>query len=135
MTKAKRSHILVVTAIFAGTILSSPLPAQPRPDDLESLIGPSLEVDSGIFLARRQIADGDLPGAAGTLERVTIAHPEAVPPRLLHIALLCRLDDREGADVELGQLAGAAITDDFWGEVTAACGAVQRPAPPRGSRR
>jgi hypothetical protein len=135
MTKLNGYHAFVATAIFAGTILSSPLPAQPRPDDFESLIGPSLEVDSGLFLARRQIAEGDLPGATATLERVTIAHPEAVPPRLLHIALLCRLDDREGADVELGQLAGTAIPDDVWGEVSAACGAVQRPAPPRGSRR
>jgi hypothetical protein len=135
MTELKRPYILVVTAIFAATILSSPLPAQTGPADLEALIGPSLEIDSGIALARRQIAGGDLPGAIATLERVTIAHPEAAGPRLLHIALLCRLDDREGADVELGQLGGTAIPDDLWAEVTAACGAVQRPAPPRGSRR
>jgi hypothetical protein len=122
-------------AIFAVTSLSSKALAQPGREDVEALIAPSLEVDSGLVLARRQVADGDLPGAAATLERVTIAHPEAVPPRLLYASLLCRLDDREGADVELRLLAGQAIPDDFWGEVTAACGAVQRPAPPRGSRR
>jgi|SRR5665213_420408 len=134
MTKLNRCYVLVLTAILAETISSSPLRAQPRPDDPDALIAASLEVDSGLALARRQITDGDLPGAAGTLERVTIVHPEAVPPRLLYAALLCRLDDREGADVELSLLAGQTIPDDLWGEVVAACGDVARPAP-RGSRR
>jgi hypothetical protein len=133
--KLMRSYALAATVILAVTISSSQLRAQPGPDPLEALIAPSLQVDSGLALARAQIADRDLLGAAGTLERVTLAFPEAVPPRLLYVSLLCRLDDREGADVELGLLAGYALPDDDWAEVSSACGAIERPAPRRGKRK
>src|SRR4051812_47502200 len=74
-------------------------------DDPEALIAASQQVESGMTLARRQIAETDLPGALGTLERLLFAHPEAIGARLLYASLLCRLDDRRGAEVELGLLA------------------------------
>ena len=118
---------------LAGAALSSSARAQ---DDADSLVAASQQVGSGMALAQRQVAARDLLGAAGTLERVLFAFPEAVPPRLLYISLLCRLDDPEGAGVELDLLAGKPIADSDWAGVTAACGAVPRPAPPdRGSRR
>jgi hypothetical protein len=103
-------------------------PAAPAQDDADALIAASRQVDSGMALARRQVAASDLTGALGTLERVLFAHPEIVPPRLLYASLLCRLDDRQGAELELGLLAGKRIGDSDWAGVTAACGPMPRPA-------
>jgi hypothetical protein len=102
--------------------------------DLDGMASATEQVNSGINLARSQIAASDLPGALGTLERVLLAHPEIVPPRLLYASLLCRLDDRQGAELELGLLAGKPIAESDWAGVQAACGSVPRPAPPRGRR-
>jgi hypothetical protein len=125
------NFLLGIAAVAAAW--SSPLRAQ---DDADALVVASQQVDSGMALAQRQVAGRDLLGALGTLERVLFAHPEAVPPRLLYASLLCRLDDSEGAGVELNLLAGKPIADADWAVVTAACGAVPRPAPPRrGSKR
>jgi thioredoxin-like negative regulator of GroEL len=82
-----------------------------------------------VALGRRQVADADLLGAVGTLERVLLAHPEANEARLLYASLLCRLDDTEGAGVELGLLPPEAITEEEWQEVTKACGPLPRPGP------
>ena len=122
----------LLIAFAAASALASPACAQ---DDLDALVTASQQVDSGIALARRQIGARDYLGAVGTLERVLISNPEAVPPRLLYASLLCRLDDSEGAGVELDLLAGKPVADADWAEVTAACGAVPRPAePPQGRK-
>ncbi|MEA3039195.1 MAG: hypothetical protein QOE79_1708 [Sphingomonadales bacterium] len=113
---------------LAGLALPAAAGAQANPD---ALIDASQQVDTGLALANRQIAASDLLGALGTLERVQFAHPEAVPPRLAYISLLCRLDDREGAEVELGLLAGQPTADQDWAAVVAACGPMTRPAAPR----
>jgi len=124
-------HVLLGLCVAAA--LS---PAALAQDDPDALVTASQQVDSGMALAGRQIAATDLPGALGTLERVLFAHPEAVPPRLLYVSLLCRLDDPEGAQVELGLLDRKPIANADWAGVTAACGPVPRPAPPKkGSRR
>ena len=81
------------------------------------------------------VAATDLTGALGTLERVLFAFPEAVPPRLLYASLLCRLDDRQGAELELGLLAGKRIDDSDWTGVTAACGPVPRPPSRKGKKK
>ena len=104
-------------------------------DDPDSLAAATQRLDSGVALARRQIATSDLTGALATLERVLFAFPEAVPPRLLYASLLCRLDDRQGAELELGLLAGKRIADPDWAGVTAACGPVPRPASKKGKKR
>lgn len=114
--------------LCAAALLS---PAAQAQDDSDALIAATQQVDSGLALARRQIGAADLHGALGTIERVLLAHPEAVPPRLLYASLLCRLDDRQGAELELGLLAGKPIADADWAGVAAACGPVPRPAPPK----
>ena len=119
-------------AVSAAALAS---PAAFAQNDLDALAAASEQVDSGMALARSQIAASDLPGAVGTLERVLLAHPEIVPPRLLYASLLCRLDDRRGADIELGLLADKEIADSDWAAVQAACPGVARPAPPRRPRR
>jgi hypothetical protein len=131
MTRLKGCHLVAAASIVAATIFSFPAAAQPLAADLESLVGPSLEVGPGLQLARRQIGETDLLGALATLERVQIGHPEALTPRVLYVSLLCRLDDREGAEVELGALAGQAIAEPDWAEVTAACGNLPRPRAER----
>lgn len=130
MTAKMMPFLLAVTA---AAMLS---PAAAAQDDSDALAAATLQVDSGMALARRQIAASDLTGALGTLERVLFGHPEVVPPRLLYASLLCRLDDRQGAELELGLLAGKPIADSDWAGVAAACGPMPRPAPPkRGKRR
>jgi hypothetical protein len=125
----------MLTFLLALTAAAS-ASAAPAQDDPDTLAVASQQVDSGVALARRQMAARDLLGALGTLERVLFAHPEAVPPRLLYASLLCRVDDAEGAGVELNLLAGNPIADADWAEVTAACGPMPRPVPTgRGSRR
>src|SRR3954471_9965089 len=127
---ARLPNLLLATA--AAALLS---PAALAQDDPDALAAATEQVESGMALARREIAGADLPGALGALERVLFAHPEAVPPRLLYASLLCRLDDRQGAELELGLLAGKAIADPDWTGVEAAWGSVQGPAPRRRSRR
>ena len=115
-------HLLI--GLSGAALFASAAPAQ---DDADAMIAASRQVDSGMALARRQIAAADLPGALGTLERLLFAHPESVAPRLLYASLLCRLDDRQGAELELGLLAGKRIAEPDWAGVTAACGPVPRP--------
>jgi hypothetical protein len=122
----KLPHILL--GLAAAALLSPAAMAQEDPD---SLARATEQLDSGVALARRQIAATDLPGALGTLERVLFAYPQAVPARLLYASLLCRIDDREGAELELGLLAGKPVADADWAGVAAACGPVERPTPPR----
>ena len=128
MTAPKSLPLLIA---FAALGLPSAVGAQDNPD---ALIDASRQVDTGLALANRQIAANDLLGALGTLERVQFAHPEAVPPRLLYVSLLCRLDDREGAEVEIGFLAGKGIAEADMAPVMAACGPFARTAPPRKGR-
>src|SRR5262245_2940264 len=52
--------------------------------------------------ARQQASAGDLLGAAATLEGALLAHPNAQDVRAVHAAILCRLDDRQGAALDLG---------------------------------
>jgi hypothetical protein len=106
-------------------------PAARAQADADALVAATQQLDSGMALARQQVAAADLPGALATLERVLFAHPQVVPPRLLYASLLCRLDDRQGAELELGLLAGRPIADADWAGVAAACGPVPRPAPPK----
>lgn len=105
-------------------------PAQAQADpvrELDALIDRSGDPASAMALARSQIGEGDLLGAAATLERVLIDFPDADDALLLHASLLCRLDDRPGARAELASLNGVAGSGAAWAEVTAACGPVPRP--------
>jgi hypothetical protein len=134
MTKARTTIRLAPLWFCCATIFCLPAHAQDQvPAELESLIAPALEEGSGVALARRQIADSDLLGAAATLERVMIADPDAIAARLLHAGVLCRLDDRAGARVQLSMLRGQSIADSAWNEFTAACGTMPRPEAQPGS--
>ena len=126
---AKTLHLLL--SLCLASTFGEKAAAQ---DSAELLVDAPQQVDSGMALARRQAGETDLPGALGTLERLLFAHPQAVPARLLYASLLCRLDDRQGAELEIGLLAGAPIADADWAEVRSACGSIERPAPPKRKR-
>ena len=126
MTARIRSYLLLALG-FSGLIAASPALAEQPPYDAEPLISASLEVDTGLALARRQTAENDLLGAVATVERVLFGHPDAVAPRLLYAGLLCRLDDRKGAVAELGLLGSEAVPDADWTEFTNTCGGMSRP--------
>jgi hypothetical protein len=91
--------------------------------ELEALSRGTATPAAGIALARKQMNGSDFLGALATLERVLISHPEAEEALLLHASLLCRLDDREGAVIELDELRGRPFPDRLWNDATAPCSA------------
>ena len=128
---AVRNRMLLVPLAAAAMLAAPSAWAQADPftelAELNALVDASTQADAGIRLARRQIFDGELTGAAATLERVLMNDPRADAALLLHAALLCRLDDKGGAAVEIAYMRGIAIAPQDWAEVTAACGPMPRP--------
>jgi hypothetical protein len=112
--------MVLAGALSVSCALHAQTPADPVAD-LDALALASSEAGSGIAMARAQIGDGDLLGAAATLERILLAYPEEERALLLHAGLLCRLDDPEGARLELAPLRGRAISAEAWAEATAGC--------------
>jgi uncharacterized protein HemY len=100
-----------------------PAPVPDTVAELDALSRSSAETAPGIAQARKAIAAGDFLGAMATLERVLINHPEADEALLLHASLVCRVDDKTGALVELDYLRGRNIPDQSWSEATAPCAA------------
>ncbi|MBO9711554.1 hypothetical protein [Sphingomonas sp.] len=123
-----RLSVLILAALAAST-LAAPAYAQRHDDfaELDRLADTGLNPQASLSLARDQMQDGDLSGAVATVERLLVAHPEVDDAIVLHVALLCRLDDRNGAYVELTELNAIRIGDEAWSEVTKACGPVARP--------
>lgn len=111
-------------------------PARAQEDSaaaIDALIGESADAASGVALARRQAAAGDLLAALATVERLRLAYQDDEDMWLLHASLLCRLDDGAGARLELDQIGDRPVSDAAWAEVTAACGAMSRPGQPPAS--
>jgi hypothetical protein len=118
-----RISILPLCAVATCLSLAG-APAQAEPiAELEALSRGTATPAAGIALARKQMNGSDLLGALATLERVLISHPEAEEALLLHASLLCRLDDREGAVIELDELRGRPFPDRLWNDATAPCSA------------
>jgi hypothetical protein len=107
-------------ACVAFTLIAAPARAE-TPAQLDALARASTSPAEGVALARRQIAAGDLLEALGTLERVLINTPMSNEARLLHAGVMCRLDDRRGAMVELDQLRNRQIPAALWTEANEAC--------------
>lgn len=90
-------------------------------DELDKLAG-AQATDAAMALARDQIGRGELLEAIATLERALFVHPEAKHALLWHAALLCRVDDRDGAAAELGRLKKDDFGGHEWRDVLAPCG-------------
>lgn len=118
---ATKSLILPLWAATACLLLTGSPALADSIAELETLSRGTATAEAGLALARKQAAGGDLLGAMATLERVLISHPEAEEALLQHASLLCRLDDREGALIELDELRGEQFPDKVWTDATAPC--------------
>ena len=130
MGETRLSKRLAVGAVIAGVALAAtPASAQEPGSELEALVDASSSPHGSLTLAREQEAQGDLLGAAATLERGLLhgSGAEGVPVRAHYVALLCRLGDRPRAIAELALLDGARVADGDWAEVQQACGSMSRP--------
>lgn len=126
---AIRNRVLLLSIGFASLGIAAPAQAQSDPAaEIDRIVDQSRAVGPGLKLAREQIAQDDLIGAVATLERLLVDHPESDDALLLHVALLCKLDDAAGARTELGELRDIGGSDVVWLEVRAACGPVMRPS-------
>lgn len=67
--------------------------------------------------ARQQVAEGNLTGAAASLERMLINNPDLHEVRLFHAVLLYRLDNYLEAEVELRRIPLASLTEKLRSEV------------------
>ena len=63
------------------------------------------DVATSLRWARHQVREGQLRGAAATLERVLLLEPALVPVRLLYAVVLYRLDDLAEAGRELDRIS------------------------------
>ena len=118
--RARRTGIarIILTASLSLAAVSA---QAETPDQLDALARATAQPTSGVALARKQIAAGDLLEALATLERVIINHPQSNEARLLHAGVMCRIDDRRGAMVELDGLRGRVIPESLWDEANTAC--------------
>lgn len=110
---------LAASAAAIGGI--SPAYAQQHDEgaEIDALLDASATAEGALALAGQQEAEGDLTGAAATLERALIDHGGAASIRVRYAALLCRLDDPQRARLQLAQIKGDRS------EAQAACGNVQ----------
>lgn len=123
----QRNRSIGALAAAASLALASPALAQEAA--LDALADASTTPGGALAAAQRQSAAGDLLGAAATLERALIAQPNAHKVRQAYAALLCRLDDRQAARLELERLARSGTGGADWDAVRAACGADAARAP------
>lgn len=119
-------------AALASVMIAMPAAAQTEAE-IDALIDGSATPDAALTLAHRQAGDGDLLGAAATLERTLLGNPDAANVRLYYAGILCRLGDKQTARAELARVDGRAVTDPAWDETRAACGDVERPASRHGN--
>ena len=125
---ARRRNILAAVTALA-TAAATPAWGQDDADIAALLADQS--PDAAMATARRQTDDGDLSGAAATLERALLADPDAHDARLLYAATLCRLGDQQGARIEMGKLDRQSISGSLWAEANEACGGqLRQPMPP-----
>jgi hypothetical protein len=121
---ARKRRCALLLPVLTGLGLSGPLQAQDSGiAELDALTEQSKSPDSTMELARQQADAGELLEAAATLERYLIVDENADDVRLAYAAVLCRLDDRQSARLELKALRGRSASRAAWDGVEAACGA------------
>lgn len=122
-------HVKMMNGIVAGlglllSVSAAPAMAEDAVDPaLERLIAAGQDPQAALAEAARQQAEGDLLGAAATLERALIETPGADAVRIEYVTLLCKLDDRDTARLELDLLQGRIVGGQAWDRMVSACGA------------
>jgi len=118
-----KSGIFAHAAAASATIFAVPALAQDSADaTIISLSEASETPESAIETARQQEESGDPLGAAATLERALLDNENADDVRLKYVAVLCRLDDRQSARIELQALRGRPTGKPAWNDMVEACG-------------
>jgi hypothetical protein len=124
-----------LAGMAGATMLSAGAPAlaQTAPgSDIDALIDSSATPAGAIALARSQADQGDLTAATATIERAmtSAAGQRDAGVRLYYVTLLCRLDDRERARIEMGNVDPRGARPADADEARAACGSLElRDAP------
>ncbi len=123
MTKTTSQIATGVSALVLA-LTAAPVAAQEDVDaaSLDSLSEAAESTESALATAAEQEADGDLLGAASTLERALLNRPEADDVRLAYATVLCKVDDKESARIEIGALRLRPTTGDAWRQMLEACG-------------
>ena len=76
------------------------------------------DVELNYRFAQTQVADGDLRGAASTLERILLLSPDLARVRLLYAVVLYRLDNLNEAEREFRAVEQLPMADTLREEVT-----------------
>src|SRR3569832_822217 len=128
--KRMRRTLGLVLASGAMTFTAAPAMAQDAAVDIDAMIDATGSAAGALKLAHSQADQGDLTGAAATLERALLNGPAMrdANVRLYYVTILCRLDDHERARLEttrndVTRAAPGAVTD-----ARAACGTHDLPA-------
>ena len=132
-----RLALRLALAIGMSAVALAPAAAQDTSDaEIDALIDASATPEGALATARLQAGEGDLTGAAATIERALLVDPDggSTSLRLYYAALLCRLDDDAGATTQLRALDGRGLGDPVWSEVRAACGGRVYAGPGPGRR-
>ncbi|MBY0581756.1 MAG: hypothetical protein K2P68_02405 [Sphingomonas sp.] len=139
MAKSPKLMRMLGGSIAALAIAMSvqPAQAQERAGDIDAAIDASTGPSQALAYARSQAGQGDLLGAAATLERALFDRTASgtADVRAFYIVVLCRLDDRERALVEAGKFGTTRVGESAWAEVEQACGAIPRPTAAQVDRR
>ncbi|MDH7971203.1 hypothetical protein QH494_03335 [Sphingomonas sp. AR_OL41] len=125
------SRMLTIGMAGAAMALGAlPAMAQDAAADIDRMIDATASPDGALKLARTQADQGDLTGAAATLERALLAHPDtgSADVRLYYVAVLCRLDDHGRARIEASRIDSSSASTAAIGEARTACGSLDLPA-------
>jgi len=110
--------VLALTAHAPAALAQSGAQA----NSLDELSEAAEKADMALETATAQENAGNLLGAAATLERALLKHPEADDVRIAYATLLCRLDNRQSAQVELGMLRSRPTSSAGWNRMLETCG-------------
>lgn len=122
MTKTTSQIATGVSALVLALIASPAMAQDGETASLDSLSEAAESTDSALSTAAQQEAEGDLLGAASTLERALLNRPGADDVRLAYATVLCKVDDQDSARVEIGALRLRPTTGEAWREMLEACG-------------
>lgn len=114
--------VLVLRTALASALLlvTAPLAAQTLADT-DALSDQTTEEAAGLALAGQQTERGALLEALSTLERVLALFPKSRAARFDHAMLLCRVGDRQGAEVEFARLKASEYAPGQLQQARAAC--------------
>ncbi len=129
---AKTMRRTLGLALASGTMAcaAAPAMAQDGAGDIDAMIDATSSPAGTLRLAHSQAEQGDLTGAAATLERALLdgATMRDAGVRLYYVAILCRLDDHERARLEAMRVDASGAAPGAVAEARAACGTLDLPA-------